>query len=103
MHAARSVRWDGPCLSRAVKPLPTNRSYQRASHSKTLTVKHTYSLAPCEGPAGIAMDTAHRRIFSGCADNNMMAITNADTGKVIATPPIGEDTDASAFDAATGL
>jgi DNA-binding beta-propeller fold protein YncE len=71
--------------------------------SKTLTVKHTYSLAPCEAPAGIAMDTAHRRIFSGCADNKMIAITNADTGKVIATPPIGENTDASAFDAATGL
>lgn len=71
--------------------------------SKTLTVKHTYSLAPCEAPSGIAMDTAHRRIFSGCGDNKMIAITNADTGKVIATLPIGENTDASAFDAATGL
>jgi DNA-binding beta-propeller fold protein YncE len=70
---------------------------------KTLTLKHTYSIAPCQAPAGIGMDTAHRRIFIGCADNKMMVIVDADTGKVIATPEIGEDTDGTAFDPATGL
>ena len=54
--------------------------------AKTLTVKHTYPLAGCKGPSGIAMDTATRRIFIGCSDSNVMAIVNADTGKVIATP-----------------
>ncbi len=71
--------------------------------AKTLAVKHTYPLKPCEAPSGIAMDTVHRRIFSGCSDSKMLAVVNADTGKVIATPAIGEDVDADAFDPATGL
>jgi hypothetical protein len=33
----------------------------------------------------------------------MMAVVNADTGKVIATPAIGEGVDANAFDPETGL
>jgi len=71
--------------------------------TKTLIVSHRYPMAGCKGPSGIAMDTATRRIFSGCSDSNVMAITNADTGKQIAALPIGEDTDASAFDPATGF
>jgi DNA-binding beta-propeller fold protein YncE len=50
----------------------------------------------------MAMDTATRRIFVGCR-NKMMAIVNADTGKVIKTMPIGDHVDAAAFDAATKL
>jgi DNA-binding beta-propeller fold protein YncE len=71
--------------------------------AKALTVKHTYPLEGCEGPSGIAMDTAHRRVFSGCSDSNKLAVTDADTGNVIAMPAIGEDVDADAFDPATGL
>lgn len=71
--------------------------------AKTLAVKHTYPLTGCKGPSGIAMDTATRRIFIGCSDSNVMAVVNADTGKVIATPHIAEDTDASRFDPATHL
>src|SRR5215469_9329514 len=29
-------------------------------------VTATWSLAPCQEPSGLAMDTAHRRLFSGC-------------------------------------
>jgi len=71
--------------------------------SQTLAVKHTYSLAPCEAPTGLAMDTTHRRLFVGCGDNKMLAVVDADTGKVIATPPIGEHTDAEDFDSANGV
>lgn len=63
-------------------------------------VVKTWSLAPCEEPSGLAMDRAHRRLFSGC-HNKMMAVVNADTGKVIATPAIGEGVDANAFDSGT--
>jgi DNA-binding beta-propeller fold protein YncE len=70
---------------------------------KTLAVKNTYSIAPCQAPAGLGMDTAQRRIFIGCSNNKMMAIVNADTGTVRTTLPIGEDTDGSAFDPATGF
>lgn len=69
--------------------------------AKKLTVLHRWSLAPCEEPSGMAMDTKSRRVFSGCS-NKMMAVLNADTGKVIATPAIGQGVDATAFDPGTG-
>jgi outer membrane protein assembly factor BamB len=71
--------------------------------AKTMTVKNSYPLTGCEAPSGIAMDTTHRRVFSGCSDSKKLAVTNADTGKVVAAPEIGEDTDASGFDPGTGL
>jgi len=70
--------------------------------SRNLTVAHQWPLAPCDSPSGMAIDSAHRRIFSGC-HNQMMAVVDADTGKVVATPPICNGIDATAFDSATGL
>jgi DNA-binding beta-propeller fold protein YncE len=67
-----------------------------------LAVLHRWPLAPCTEPSGLAMDVASRRLFAGC-DNKMMAVINADDGKVIATPPIGEGVDANAFDPSSGL
>ena len=69
--------------------------------AKTLEVLHRWSLAPGEGPSGLAMDVKHRRLFSVC-DNLMMVVMDADTGKVIATPTVGAGTDASLFDPDTG-
>ncbi|HET7174948.1 MAG TPA: YncE family protein [Gammaproteobacteria bacterium] len=65
-------------------------------------VVKTWSLAPCESPSGLAMDKEHRRLFSGC-DNKLMAVSDADTGKVVATFPIGEGVDATRFDPGTQL
>jgi DNA-binding beta-propeller fold protein YncE len=65
--------------------------------SQKLTVTAKWPLAPCQEPSGLAMDIARRRLLAGC-DNKMMAVVNADTGKVVATPPIGEGVDANAFD-----
>lgn len=70
--------------------------------SKKLTVEHKWSIAPCEDPSGMAIDPKTRRIFSGCG-NQKMAVTDADTGKVVATVPIGRGIDATAFDPGTGL
>jgi len=67
-----------------------------------LVVKASWPLAPCEEPSGLAIDRKNRRLFAGC-DNKMMAVVNADTGKVIATPAIGEGVDADGFDAEKGL
>jgi len=69
---------------------------------KTLEVKNTWPIAPCEEPSGIAVDTAHRRLFLGC-DNKMLAVLNMDTGKIVATPAIGDGVDADTFDTSTGL
>jgi len=69
--------------------------------TQSLQVTHRWPLAPGDSPSGIAMDTEHRRTFSGC-HNKMMVVMDVDSGKVIATPPIGEGVDANGFDAATG-
>jgi mono/diheme cytochrome c family protein len=66
--------------------------------AKKAAVVKSWPLAPCEEPSGLAMDLKNRRLFSGC-HNKMMAVMDADTGKVIATPAIGEGVDANAFDA----
>ncbi len=67
-----------------------------------LEIKAKWPLAPCESPSGLSIDRKNRRLFVGC-DNKMMAVVNADTGKVLATPAIGEGVDATAFDDETGL
>jgi hypothetical protein len=48
------------------------------------------------------MDTATRRLFVGCR-NKLMAVVDADTGKVVTTMPIGEHVDATAFEASTKM
>jgi DNA-binding beta-propeller fold protein YncE len=68
--------------------------------AQKLTVVNRWPLAPCVSPSGLAMDQKSRRLFAGC-DNKMMAIVNADTGKVIATPAIGAGVDANGFDPGT--
>jgi DNA-binding beta-propeller fold protein YncE len=70
--------------------------------TQALRVTQRWPLAPGESPSGIAMDTEHRRLFSGC-HNKMMVVMDADSGKVIATPPIGEGVDANGYDPGTKL
>lgn len=67
-----------------------------------LTVLHRWPLAPCTEPSGLAMDLNSRRLFAGC-DNKMVAVVDADSGKVVATPAIGDGVDANAFDPATNF
>jgi YVTN family beta-propeller protein len=69
--------------------------------SQKLTVTARWPLAPCQQPSGLAIDASFRRLFSGC-DNKMMAVVDADSGKMIATLPIGEGVDATAFDFGSG-
>jgi len=48
------------------------------------------------------MDEAHRKLFAVC-DARKMAVVDADTGKQIATPAIGEGPDAAGFSPRFGL
>jgi hypothetical protein len=68
--------------------------------AQKLTETHRWPLAPCKSPSGLSMDLKSRRLFSVC-DEKVMAVVNADTGKVVATPEICQGPDASAFDPAT--
>jgi YVTN family beta-propeller protein len=67
-----------------------------------LTVVHRWPLAPCEEPSGLAMDLKSRRLFAGCG-NKMMAIIDAESGKVVVTVPIGDGVDANGFDPTTNF
>ena len=67
-----------------------------------LVVKSRWKLSDCEEPTGLSIDRKNRRLFVGCG-NKKMAIVDADSGKVVASPAIGEGCDATAFDAGLGL
>ena len=69
--------------------------------SHKMKITHRWPLAPGEHPSGLAIDAEHHILFSGC-HNKMMVIMNADTGKVLATEPIGQGVDATRFDPGTG-
>jgi DNA-binding beta-propeller fold protein YncE len=72
-----------------------------AIDTKAMKLDHLIKLDGCDGPAPLAFDAKNRRLFSGCG-NKVMTVTDADTGKVITTVPIGGDPDGIAFDADKG-
>jgi len=61
------------------------------------TVEQRWKTAPCESPSSMAMDRPNHRLFIGCR-NKVMAVLDSDSGKVIASLPIGDHVDATAFD-----
>ncbi len=61
-----------------------------------------WPLAPGKEPSGIALDAGHHRLFAAC-NNKLMVMLNTETGKVVATVPIGSGTDGCAFDPGTQL
>jgi YVTN family beta-propeller protein len=69
---------------------------------KTLRVRKTTPIVGCEEPASMAFDLANRRLFIGCK-NQMLAVVDADAGKVVQTLPIGVHVDATIYDAANKL
>ena len=69
--------------------------------AKSLVVKHHWSLGTGEEPTGLAFDKTHHRLFSTC-HNKEMVVLDSQTGKVLATVPIGSGVDGAVFDTATG-
>lgn len=68
---------------------------------KTMKVVNTWSIAPCDGPTGIAYDRRTNRIFSGCSKKSV--VVDATTGKVVAEIANGDGVDALGWDAAEKL
>ena len=62
----------------------------------TNSVINRWSLAPGEGPSGLAIDAATKRLFSTC--DKLLIVMDAANGKIIAKLPIGDGTDGVAFD-----
>src|SRR6202040_3223400 len=69
--------------------------------AKAATVGRRWPTAPCKQPVSMAVDAAHHRLFSGCR-SGVMAVSDYQAGKVVATVPIGTGVDGAGFDAASG-
>jgi DNA-binding beta-propeller fold protein YncE len=64
----------------------------------TRKVTGTYKLVGCEAPSGLAYVAASKVLISSCG-NGVAKVTDADTGKEVASLPIGRGPDAVIYDA----
>ena len=69
--------------------------------TKTFKVVNHWSIAPGEGPTGLAYDKNTNRLFAGC--DKLLIVIDAINGTVIDKLPIGDGCDGVAFDAATNM
>jgi YVTN family beta-propeller protein len=65
--------------------------------SRDLKVLERWPIAPAKTPVSMAIDAKNHRLFVGCRSKSLLVL-DTETGKVVATVPIGERVDASAFD-----
>jgi len=72
-----------------------------AIDAKARKVLSRWPLKPIEDPSGLAIDVKHNRLFS-VGGNQLMAVVDASSGKVVATVATGQGTDAAAYDPGTG-
>ena len=68
--------------------------------SAKATLKSYFPLPHCEGPTGLALDVTRRRSFSSCG-NKTLTVLDMDSGKAIASLPIGARSDGAEFDGAS--
>ncbi|HKB11668.1 MAG TPA: hypothetical protein VKD69_13485 [Vicinamibacterales bacterium] len=68
--------------------------------AKNAIVVRRWPTAPCRQPVAMAIDTEHHRLFSGCR-SGVVAVSDYQAGKMIATAPIGMGVDGCGFDPAT--
>lgn len=68
--------------------------------TNAMKVTRRWSTLPCKQPVAMAIDTAHQRLFSGCR-SGVAAVSDYNTGRVVATVPIGRGVDGISFDPAS--
>ncbi len=66
-------------------------------NTRTNAVDGHWAIPDCASPHGLAIDKVRHRLFSSCINGQLMVI-NSDTGKLLATLPIGKGSDAVAYD-----
>ena len=66
-------------------------------NAKTHEIVNTWPVAPGAEATGLAVDLDHHRLFIGCR-NRLMVMMDSTSGKVMASVPIGERVDATAFE-----
>jgi YVTN family beta-propeller protein len=65
--------------------------------ARTDKATDTWPLTGCDSPSGMAIDVAGHRLFSVC-DGKKMVVTDSKSGKILASPTIGDGPDAAAYD-----
>jgi hypothetical protein len=65
--------------------------------AKTAAVTRRWPTAGCKQPVAMAIDPAHHRLFSGCR-SGVLAVSDYQSGKVVATLPIGTGVDGAGYD-----
>jgi YVTN family beta-propeller protein len=63
---------------------------------KAGSVENRWSLAPGDGPTGLAIDTKTKRLFAGC--DKLLIVMDAGSGKIVDKLPIGDGCDGVGFD-----
>ena len=76
-----------------------NQIVRLDAHTRKLTATWP---AGCDSPSGLAFDIPGARLFPVC-DGKKMAVVDSSTGKVLATPTIGDGPDAAGWDAKNKL
>jgi DNA-binding beta-propeller fold protein YncE len=94
-----------------------DRNSVQRFNARTLVADRLWPVG-CKGPQNetMAIDPAHSRLFVGCrpdyrrlrfapgpAPDRIMRVLDTDSGRVVATVPIGGNPDEAAFDPGTGL
>lgn len=67
--------------------------------SRAMKFVRSLSLPGCDGPAPLALDPANDLLFTGCG-NKLMMVSDASSGKILTSVPIGGDPDGIIFDPA---
>jgi hypothetical protein len=68
--------------------------------AKNATVARRWPTAPCRQPVAMAIDTARHRLFSGCR-SGVLAVSDYQAGRIVATAPIGAGVDGTGYDPAS--
>jgi DNA-binding beta-propeller fold protein YncE len=63
-------------------------------------VVERWSIKPCRGPSGIALDDAGRRLFVVCKDNALLVVVDLSSHRIVASLAIGGGPDSVAYDPA---
>ncbi len=66
-----------------------------------LSVTRRWPTSPCKQPVAMAIDISHHRLFSGCR-SGLMAVSDYQAGKIVASVPIGKGVDGAGYDPASG-
>jgi YVTN family beta-propeller protein len=73
-----------------------DKSEISAVNISTNSVEASWSIAPGEGPTGLAIDRKTKRLFAGC--DKLLIVLDATSGKVVDKLPIADGCDGVCFD-----